>query len=123
MRFALGVTAAGAEAVAPPSELQADQPAASPVVRWTWPSGPRTNRSMLSVPREITEGADVATPPTLVHGPHDVVQVRRQIAESAPRTKTSIFPVELDTAAGAEVAPLGGAPIETQPGDQVLPLR
>ena len=78
---------------------------------------------MLSVPREVAAGADVATPPTLVHGPHDVTQVRRQIAESAPRTKTSILPVELETAAGAEVTPPGGAPIETQPGDHELPLR
>jgi hypothetical protein len=33
MRFALDATAAGAETVAPPSELQADQPMAVPVVK------------------------------------------------------------------------------------------
>jgi hypothetical protein len=78
---------------------------------------------MLSVPRDVAEGADVATPPTLVQGPHDVVQVRRQIAESAPRAKTSILPLPLETAAGAEVTPPGGTPIETQPADHVLPFR
>ena len=123
MRFALDATAAGAELTAPPSELQADHPPASPVVRSTCPSAPRTNRSMLPEPREAAAGAEVATPPTRVHGLHDVVQVRRQIAESAPRTKTSTLAVALETAAGAEVAPPGGASIETQPGDQVLPLR
>ena len=75
------------------------------------------------MPRELTAGADVATPPTLVHGLHEPVQVLRQIAESAPRTNTSMRPFAFETAAGEEVAPPGGAPIETQPDDQVVPFR
>ena len=76
------------------------------------------------MPREVTAGADdVASPPTLVHGLHEVVQVVRQTAASAPRTKTSILPVAFDTAAGAEVAPPGGAPIDAQPDDQGHPVE
>jgi hypothetical protein len=63
------------------------------------------------------------TPPTLVHGPHEPAQVLRQTAASAPRTNTSIRPVAFEIAAGAEVAPPGGEPIDAQPEDQALPLR
>jgi hypothetical protein len=81
------------------------------------------NKSTLFVPREATAGAELAPPPTLVQAPHEVVHVRRQMAESAPRTNTSIFPVDVETAAGADVAPPGGAPIDAHAGVHVLPLR
>src|SRR4051812_24715500 len=87
------------------------------------PSVPRTNRSIRPVPREVTDGADAAMPPALVQPLHPVVHVFRQTAASPPRTNTSILPVELETEAGADVAPPGGAPIDTQPGDQEDPLR
>ena len=75
------------------------------------------------MPRDVTAGAELATPPTLVHGLQEVVHVLRQMAKSVPRTKTSILPVPFETAAGAEVAPPGGEPIETHPEDQLFPLR
>ena len=74
-------------------------------------------------PRETAVGADVASPPALLHEPHEPVHVLRQMAELPPRTNTSILPVAFEIAAGAEVAPPGGAPIELQPDDQVFPLR
>src|SRR5687768_5852403 len=81
------------------------------------------NRSTRFAPRDVTAGADVEAPPMASHEPHDVVNVRRQIAPSPPRTNTSILPGAFDTEAGAEVAPPGGAPIEAHVADQVLPLR
>src|SRR5215210_5843261 len=111
-RFAFGATAVGAEIVAPPRELQPDQPPPSLVRRQIWPSVPLTKRSSLFVPREATAGADVVPPPMLVHPLHEVVQVLRQMPASPPRTKTSIFPFAFEMAAGAEVAPPGGDPSE-----------
>ena len=63
------------------------------------------------------------TPPRLVQGPQEVVQVRRHMAASAPRTNTSSRPLALEVAAGADLGPPGGDPIETHAGDHVLPFR